>query len=173
MITRATALRCVVSVRSMSTINWHGKDIAPDILGWFADKVCLCTSFKYRRDDLTWPEPPNYAKLPSCAVCDLPDRQLVMQCAKCQQLFYRYFSHPRNGFYHNTRTHNPVGWFCYSCLENDLPGGIAKVNVNAQKARIAPISEIVPPNYRHAEKRTYDSETAARLAKFKESLKGI
>ena len=157
----------------MSTINWHGRDIELDTLGWFADKVCVCPTFKYRQQDLTWPNPPDWNKPPRCRNCEKLDRQLVMKCARCSQMFYRYFSHPRSGFYHNSHSHNPVGWFCYSCLENDMPGGITMVKSNVLRAKVAPTPELVPPDYRHAEKRTYDSDIADRLAKFRESLKGI
>ena len=153
-------------------ISIHGKDREPSWLGWFEDKVCLCSVFGYRKEDLTWPAEPNWSQPPICRHCGKWDRNRVFECAGCHQLFYRWFSHPRNGFYHN-RQHNPVGWFCYSCCENAELTVYNMVPVNVQKRKVPPPSMVVPPNFVEVQKTELPSAVQSNLDDFLEKLKGL
>lgn len=153
-------------------VSIHGVDRESDWLGWFEVKVCLCESYGYRKDDYPWPAEPNWKQPPTCRHCSKFDRQLVMECQKCWQKFYRWFSHPKNGFYHD-RAHNPVGWFCYSCLENDPPLGLTMVPINRQKHKVPPVELIVPPDYKHAAKIELPASVQSNLDAFLAKLKGI
>ena len=142
-------------------------------LSWFDDKVCKCSTFKYRKEDVTWPEEPNWNQPPCCRACNKWDPKLVFECQKCHQLFYKWFSHPKNGFYHSNKNSDPVGWYCYSCLENDPPLAQTMVKVNVQKRKVPPSDMLVPPDYKHAVKVELPPEVQANLDAFLEKLKGL
>jgi hypothetical protein len=139
---------------------------------WFDDKVCHCSIFGYRKEDLTWPAESNWEIPPTCRHCGLWDSRLVFECKKCRQYFYRWFSHPKNQF-HVDKGHNPVGWFCYSCLENDPPLGLLSTAICVQKRKVPPVEDIIPTGYVHAVKKELPAEIQAELDAFRARLKGI
>ena len=144
---------------------------APRNKTWFDDKVCTCRSFRYRKEDYRWPEEPDWDQPPTCGACGKLDRNRVFECRQCGQAFYQWFSHPKSGFYHDRRN-NPVGWYCYSCLENNPPTGMT-LSWKRYKTKVEPIPGLIPPDFVHAEKTVLPAESQRKLDDFLRRLKGL
>lgn len=136
--------------------------------------ICDCNDQWFHPWSVNWPAAPDYTTPPACRCGSgrLPKAPL-RNCAGCKQDFYDWFSHPKRGFYSDKRSHNPVGWFCYSCLENDPPLTSVAVPINLQKVKIPPMQELVPPDYRHAAKVELPTAVQSSLDSFLARLKGI
>lgn len=143
---------------------------------FFEDKVCNCNIQHFHPWSVNWPAAPDFTAPPfcRCGSGQLP-KAVIKICAGCKQEFCDWFSHPRRGFYHDKRTFNPVGWFCYSCLENDPPVKAFHTPQNHIwfKTRIPPIPELIPPDYRHAAKVVLPTEVQVSLDDFLAKLRGI
>jgi hypothetical protein len=143
---------------------------------FLVNKICQCGEGHFHPWSLNWPKAPDWSVPPVCRCgSGLWDDAPLRTCAGCQQEFYDWFSHPRRGFYQHKKTFNPVGWFCYSCLENALPTNVFQNPQNHIwfKTRIPPIPELVPPDYRHAVKVELPTEVQSSLDDFLAKLRGI
>lgn len=142
----------------------------------FLGKVCICTDDWFHPWSLKWPNPPDFTTVPTCRCgSGLWSSKPLKICAGCHQEFYDWFSHPKRGFYHDKRTFNPVGWFCYSCLENNPP---LKAFMNPQnhpwyKSKVPPLQELVPSDYRHAAKVELPTAVQSSLDSFLAKLREI
>ena len=143
---------------------------------FFEDKVCGCSDTQFHPWSVNWPDGPDFPTAPLCRCgSGRLSKAPLRTCAGCQQEFYDWFSHPKRGFYHDKKTFGPVGWFCYSCLENNPPitSFMNPQNHPWYKKKIPPIASLVPPDYQHVAKVELPTAVQSSLDDFLAKLKGI
>ena len=145
---------------------------------WFSDKVCTCAIPTWGHgtwDDTSLTLSERLAAAPpSCMTCGKWHKSRIYTCAKCNCKYVNWFAHPANGYYPDK------GVYCYFCLEALHPTGAIWTYARTSDwmggsctQKIPPADSIVSPTHVGTKKPTYDSDTAARLAKFRELLKGL
>ena len=138
--------------------------------------VCDCTHGDFHPWSINWPVAPDFTTPPSCRCgSGRVPKAVIKICAGCKQEFCDWFSHPKRGFYHDKKTFSPVGWFCYSCLDNDPPLQSFRNPQNHPwfKIKIPPLSELVPPDYVHAAKVELPTAVQNSLDSFLAKLREI
>lgn len=109
---------------------------------WLRERICACTNDAgIYGTGFDWATMNHYISPPTCVWCGKWMRR-SHQCAKCDEFFYEFFSHPRNGYHHTPLR----GWYCWNCLEKYTPPVVSSAAA-LNRPKTPPPAMVLPPGY--------------------------